>query len=49
MTMIEFILATAILVGKADIGPDKVLYQVLTDDEQIVEIIETEPTTFDKN
>ena len=43
--MIEFILASAILVGKADIGPDKVVYQVLTDDGQIVEVVDTNPTT----
>jgi len=43
--MLEFILATAIIVGKVDIGPDKVVYQVLTDDGQIVEVIDTNPTT----
>ena len=39
--MLEFILATAIIVGKADISPNEVVYQVLTDEGQIVEVVDT--------
>ena len=39
--MLEFILATAIIAGKADISPNEVAYQVLTDEGQIVEVVDT--------
>lgn len=42
--MLEFILATAIIVGKADISPNETAYQVLTDDGQIVEVVDTNST-----
>ena len=40
-TMIEFILATAILVGKADIAPDKVQYEFLHEDGTITSVVRT--------
>jgi hypothetical protein len=40
--MIEFILATAILVGKAQIEPDKVQYDFLQPDGTITTIVNTE-------
>ena len=39
--MLEFILSTAILVGKVDIGPNQVQYDVLHSDRQIETIIDT--------
>jgi hypothetical protein len=39
--MIEFMLATAILVGKAQIAPDKVQYDFINDNQTITTIIET--------
>ena len=41
--MIEFILATMIVVGKTDIGPDTVQYDVLNEDGQIEQVIDTNP------
>ena len=38
--MIEFLLATAMIVGQADIGPDQVRYEVLHNDGTIETIIE---------
>ena len=40
-TMIEFIIATAILVGKADIAPDKVQYEFLHEDGTITSVVRT--------
>jgi len=40
--MIEFILATAILVGKTQIEPDKVQYDFLHPDGIITTIVNTE-------
>ena len=41
--MIEFILATTIIIGKADIGPDTIQYDVLNEDGQIEQVIDTNP------
>ena len=40
--MIEFIVATAILVGKADISPNKVQYEFLNEDGSITTVVNTE-------
>ena len=40
--MIEFIIATAILVGKADISHNKVMYEFLNEDGTITTIVNTE-------
>jgi hypothetical protein len=40
--MIEFIIATAILVGKADIAPNQVAYQFLNEDGTITTVVNTE-------
>lgn len=39
--MLEFILATAIIVGKADIGTNQVQYDVLQSDGEVVTIVDT--------
>ena len=41
--MIEFILATMIVVGKTDIGPDTIQYDVLNENGQIEQVIDTNP------
>ena len=41
-TMIEFILATVIIVGKTEIGPDTIQYDVLNEDGQIEQVIDTQ-------
>ena len=41
--MIEFILATMIVVGKTDIGPDTIQYEVLNENGQIEQVIDTNP------
>ena len=43
--MIEFIIATAILVGKADISPHKVQYEFLHEDGTITSVVRTEYPT----
>ena len=40
--MIEFIIATAILVGKADISHTKVMYEFLNEDGTITTVVNTE-------
>ena len=37
--MIEFMLATAILVGKAQIAPDKVQYDFINEDQQSQQLL----------
>ena len=41
--MIEFILATVIIVGKTEIGPDTIQYDVLNENGQIEQVIDTNP------
>ena len=40
--MIEFIIASSILVGKADISHNKVMYEFLNEDGTITTIVNTE-------
>ena len=40
--MIEFIIATAILVGKADVSHNKVMYEFLNEDGTITTVVNTE-------
>ena len=46
--MLEFILSTAIIVGKVDIGTNQVQYDVLQSDGEVVTIVDTNYTP-DKN
>ena len=39
--MLEFILSTAIIVGKVDIGTNQVQYDVLQSDGQIETVVDT--------
>ena len=41
--MIEFILATVIIVGKTEIGPDTIQYDVINENGQIEHVIDTNP------
>lgn len=38
--MFEFVLATAMIVGQVDIGPDQTQYNLLTESGEIVTLIE---------
>ena len=44
--MIEFILATTIIVGKTEIGPDTIQYDLLNEEGQIEHVIDTNPTLW---
>ena len=44
LPMIEFILATTIIVGKTEIGPDTIQYDLLNEEGQIEHVIDTNPT-----
>ena len=45
--MIEFILATAIIIGKADISSTQTQYEILTQDGQIVTVIDDNSEVHD--
>jgi hypothetical protein len=45
--MIEFILTTAIIVGKADISSFQTQYEILTQDGQIVTVIDDNSEVHD--
>jgi len=45
--MIEFILATAIIVGKANISSTQTQYEILTQDGQIITVIDDNSEVHD--
>ena len=46
LPMIEFILATTIIVGKTEIGPDTIQYDLLKEEGQIEHVIDTNNVSF---
>ena len=44
LPMIEFILATTIIVGKTEIGPDTIQYDLLNEEGQIEHVIDAPAT-----